>query len=280
VFTVLAGEVGDEVALATRMVSEIRADAAADASELTAILVKDNENAVVFITSKKRGEFFERPNVNDFTVAVIGSAVTTVGFSNFIARGKANELARSKSDPRVGVLGISGSVTSTAQDVDLLLEEFAMDGGGFDLTVDGSVTPVEFTIDANAAGGTNKVITTFKLYGDDTNIKVGEGAWWGVNSALTNGLLVEITKEGVTDTFRNLKSTNDVLARMSSTPEKSEIVRQSGGDYMAAVFDFADRGIQITLEAGTTDQIKVTVRDDNTAISDMFFVVEGFEEES
>lgn len=246
-YTTLLAEVGDEVALATRIVSDIKTDAGAGNSERTAILVKDNENAVVFVSSKKRGEFFERPNANDFQVTTTGTASVTVGFDDFITRGKATELARSKDDPRQGILGISGSVTSAAQGVDLLLEEFASDAGSVDLTVDGSVTPVEFTIDANASGDNNKIINAIKLYGDDGNIKVGESNFMGLNAALTNGILIEITKNSVTTTFRNLKSTNDFLARMASSPEKSLIIGQSGGDYIIATFDFARETCNLSL---------------------------------
>lgn len=161
-------------------------------------------------------------------------------------------------------------------DVTGVLDEFALDGGGNkDLAIDGAGTPVEFTIDANAGGGADKIIKSLKLYGDDVNIKVGESNFLGNTNALTNGILIEVTKNTVTNQFRNIMSTNDFLARMSSSPEKSRIIGQSGGDFIEAVFDFADRNSQLRLVAGTTDQIKITIRDDLTGVSDLFFFAEG-----
>lgn len=283
--TVTASEVGDEVALAELIISDLKDDSDFNTALLDAERPKGDTRAIVHISSDEfslNGEFAERPNTGDVAVSVTGTTTVIIDTINqkLISRSKPNSLARDPNNPhRLGIIGISGSVRVSASEVEQLFSEFALDGASNQIAVNGSVTPVEFIVSADAAGGMVKVIEIFRLYGDDGNIKVGEGNFLGDNSALANGLLIEITKDTVTTTFRNLKSTNDILGRFSSSTSNNKIIVQSGGSYFESVFDFVSRNVQIRLDPGTTDEIKITVRDDLSSRSDIFFVIDGFLEE-
>ena len=279
-YTLVAQDVGDEVQLAENIVTGLNLDTNFQNGLLEAFYVND-KRAIVHVTStgfSLEDEFLERPNAGDFQVTTTGTTTVLLAFDNLIASAKQTTLARDPNNPhRAGILGISGSVVVSAEDVDNILEEFADSGGGvYDLTVDGSVTPVEYVINANPAGGGDKVLDAATLYGTDTNIKVGETNFLGNNSALTNGILIETTKDGETNTFRLIKTTNDFLARMASSPEKSKIINQSGGDFIEATFDLVSKNLQFVLSEGTTDQMKVTIQDDLTGVSNLFFKVDGF----
>ncbi len=283
-YTLIAGDVSDEKQLAENFVDGLNADSNFQNAFLEAESVTGQQRAVVHITSTEfsgTGEYHERPGSGDFVTSTTGTTTTIDGFDNLVSRGKGTSLARDPDNPHIGgILGISGSVRVSAEDVQELLEEFAIDGGTSAMNVDGSVTPIEFTIDANAAGGKVKVLESFKFYGSDGNIKVGGSNFLGLNSPLTNGILVEITKDGNTTTFKdNIKTTSDFLARLSSSPEKTQIIPSSGVDFVQAVFDLVSRNVQLKLEPGTTDQVKVTIRDNLASVSELYFVVDGFLEE-
>ena len=282
-YTLIAEDVGDERKLAENVAAELELDANFLAAFFEADAIDGDKRPVIHISCTEfsmNGEFHERPSIGDFAVSTTGTTTVLLESDNerIVSRAKEVSLGRDPRNPhRLGVQTISGTVIVRADDVAVLIEEFAIEGGGgTDLTVDADPTPVEFIIDANPNGGDDKIIEVLKLYGTDTNIKVGEGNFLGGNSALANGILIEITKEGVTTEFRTIKTTNDILARMASSPEKSKIINQSGGDFIEAVFDLVDRNTQLVLESGTTDQIKVTVRDDISARTNLFFVAEGF----
>ena len=121
VFTIQAGEVGDELVLRDSIISELNADANFDAY-FTASSIKDN--AVVHIQSIFRGEFWEVASANDFNVTTSGNASITKGFDNLIRRSKTTSLAADPDNKRVGVLGISGTVTTQPGSIANSLQEY------------------------------------------------------------------------------------------------------------------------------------------------------------
>jgi len=279
-YTLVAEDVGDEIKLAQNIVLGLNADVNFGLALLESAHVNDTR-AIVHISStgfSLEGEFLERSNALDVQVTPTGTTLTTLAFDTLIARAKQTTLSRDPNNPhRAGILGISGNIVVSAQEVDNLIEEFATATGPItDLTVDGSVTPVVFSVYANSAGGGDKVLDSITMYGTDTNIKVGEFNFLGNNSPLTNGILIETLIDGVLGTFRVLKSTNDVLARMSSGPSDNKIINQSGGDYIQAIFSLVEKNLQVVLSEGTTDEVRVTVQDDVTQVTDLFVKVEGF----
>jgi len=286
-YTLIVADEGDEHALAHKVAQALEADVNFQNAFLEADVISGNQRPIVHISSTEfsmNGEFHERPNFGDVTVSVTGSTTVLIDDANrvLVSRPKEVSLGRDPDNPhRLGVQAISGTVRVRAEAVDQLFEEEAKEVGGSntDLTIDGSGTPVVFEITANPAGGFNKVVEVLKLYGEDGNIKVGESNFLGNNAPLSSGILIEITQNESTTQFRNIQTTNDFLARFSSSPSNSEIIGQSGGDYIVSTFDLVSRNTQLTLENGTTDKITVTIRDDLTAVNNLFFVAEGFLEE-
>src|SRR3990170_192547 len=74
--TVTATEAGDEIKLRDKIVAALNADTNFKSS-LEAKSVPDL--AIVHISSKYRGDFWERPNSGDFLVTVTGSVSITIG---------------------------------------------------------------------------------------------------------------------------------------------------------------------------------------------------------
>jgi len=276
-YTVQAGDVGDELLLAENIVDGLNADANFINAKLKAEFF-NAELAIVHISSTEKsiaGDFFERPNSGDVSVAVTGSAEFVLAYDNLVSRGKATSLARDPDDPRIGVLGISGSINVTPENIDTIYNErtdnLAINPGG---------TPDIFTISANPAGGDDIFITVLKLYGDDGNIKVGEDNFLGLNAPLTNGIKIELTVDG--DTFEllpPLKTTNDFLARFATTASDNKIINQSGGDFIQSVYDFSGQNLVLKLTNGTTDKIEVTVQDNLSQVNNLFLLAEGFTRE-
>ena len=135
-----------------------------------------------------------------------------------------------------------------------------------------------FSVFPNAAGGTKKIVEQVKLFGNDTNIKVQNTKFLGLNSALTNGLLFEILKAGVVVFSINMQSTTEVLARFATSASDNKIISQSGGDYIQSVFDLIKRNIVVELEPGSLDEVRITVRDNLSGVDNLVLTVEGFEE--
>ena len=157
--TLTATEAGDEKALAELIVSDLEADANFVAALLEAEVITDKDRAIVHITSTIRalpGEFGERATVGDFSVTPTGTTVITLDSANqtIVSRAKENSLGRDPANPhRLGVVAISGQVIVRAGNIDKLYQARAENAGSDDLAVDGSGTPVVFSINANAAGG-------------------------------------------------------------------------------------------------------------------------------
>jgi len=278
-FTVLASEIGKEVELAARIVSEIKADAGAASSEITAILVPDDENAVVFISSTKRGEFFKRTGVS-FSVTPTGSAATTLGFNDFIQRQKEVELSRGE-DPRLGIPGFSGTFVIQPGAVSDRFElELTEPGGSSVLSAfDGSVTPVEFTLIDNPDFDEtlDHFITSITVHGLDNGIKLSN--FLGQNSALTNGLTWDIKAQDKDFDFPSIASTREI--KRFATSGGWELDIESGNDDALAIKDFGITPIEIVNSGEFTvaDFFRITVNDDLTSISDLKIILNGFRKE-
>jgi len=260
-FTTVAGEVGDELKLRDRIISELNADGGFVSAELEANKVKDN--AVIVISSMKRGEFFERPTAGDFDVTVTGTASVTIGFNNFIIRGKVTELTKSSGDPRQGILGFAGTIIQQA--ITGYMPQYLEDSGGSnDMKVDGSVTPVVFKVDSDP--NDDLIITDFFVLGQDGNIILTRF----FDTGITNGFLIEIISDGLTTTFPDIITTADLVSVFASiggieTIQENKVMR----------FSFSPQQ-PFVLKAGTSDKVRITVRDDVTGLVHLSAAVFGF----
>ena len=259
-------------ALSELIVDDLNNDANFSASWEAQII---GDNGIVHVSALPElfGEAGERSNINDFLVTATGTTTVSVAFSSLVRRGKSTELARNPDDPRVGILGVSGSIRVRADEVEQIFQDrtpnMAVNPGG---------TPDVFTISAQPAGGLNRFIEALKFYGSDGNIKVGESNFLGLNAALTNGILIDLYKDGLLVYSQNLKTTNDLLARWSTTASDNKIIGQSGGDYYESTLNLVQRNIVFELEAGTTDRIEVTIQDNISQVSEIYLLVDGFQE--
>lgn len=283
IFTVLVGEVGDELKLRDRIIQELNADAV---FKNTVFLkaAKATDRAIVHIQSQKfsvSGDFWERPNAGDFNVTVTGSAVRTVGFDNLISRSKPVTISRDRDSPhRLGLFGVTGSVSVTAKELSDLFVKEATNGGSEAMTVNGSVTPVDFTIPASAV--TDLFIEDLIFDGQANGIKFGQ--FLAQNSSLTNGVEVTIKSDDVTTVFPIIKSTEDFKnkwAALSGTGDTFRIDVQAGRDEMLAIIAFNNPFLlRVAGSFSTDDFIRVRIRDNLTAgVQRLNFRVKGFEKE-
>lgn len=284
IFTVVSGEVGDELKLRDRIITELNADTVFK----NTIFMKANratDRAVVHISSQKfsaSGEFYERPNVNDFMVTVTGTAVVIVGFDNIISRSKPVTISRDLDSPhRLGTFGVSGSVSIQAKELSDLFTANAVLSGSSDLRVNGSVTPQVFTVPAQA---TQIFVEMMYFHAQGNGIQFGK--FISQNSPIANGVVVTIKSDDVITTFPNIKTTEDfknLWAALSGDGANFKIDVQAGRDEMLAILKFPNPFLireSGAFGSGNDDYIRVTVNDNLSAnISEFRFRVKGFEKE-
>lgn len=284
VFTVLLAEVGDELKLRDRIIQELNADTV---FKNTVFLKagKATDRAIVHIQSLKfsvSGDFWERPNAGDFDVTVTGSAVRTVGFDNLISRSKPVTISRDRDSPhRLGLFGVTGSVSVTAKELSDLFVQEALNAGSPDMRVNASLgSPIDFVIAASAT--TDLFIEDLIFDGQANGIKFGQ--FLAQNNALANGVEVTIKSDDVTTTFPVIKSTEDFKnkwASLSGTGDTFRIDVQAGRDEMLAIIDFNNPFLLRVAGSFTTDDfIRVRIRDNLTSGVQRFnFRAKGFEKE-
>lgn len=230
-------------------------------------------SGVVYISARKPGGQYERPNLNDFNVTSTGSTVVTRAFDSIIRRNKITGLARDPADPRQGQLGIQGSVTQSEGNVTNRFQTLFAN-----LLVNGSVTPVNF--DTIADPVEVKFVTSVIISGRGNGIKYGQFLSKG-GGPLTNGVVVSFKSNDIPVTLQPLKSTDDLDDFHAGDPDNSSLSIQSGGDKYIAVLNFSvPLEIRPQGEFVTDDFLRISVRDDLTSgISNLRAIVNGFNRE-
>jgi hypothetical protein len=151
--------------------------------------------------------------------------------------------------------------------------QHALNGTSIDMNVDGSVTPVEFTIPANA---TQRTIVESMIFESFANgIKIDK--FLSQNSALTNGVVIEIKSQDETFQFLPIQNTQEFDSHFSNGPGRSfELLFASGNDSMVA--RFGPQNPFILEPQGTyvsDDYIKVIISDDLESITKLSFLIFG-----
>jgi hypothetical protein len=284
VFTVVAGEVGDEIKLRDRIIQELNSDSA---FKTTCFLraQKATDRGVVHIQSLKfsvSGEFYERPMSGDFNVTVTGTAVRILGFDNFISRSKPVTISRDVDSPhRLGLFGVTGSVSITFKQLSDLFIKEALNGSSPAMNVLGSlVSPVIFRVDAQPL--TDIYIDTLIWHGAANGIKFGQ--FMAKSTSLVNGCLLEIKSDDIPTAFPIIYATEDFkndFAAYSGDGANFRLDIQAGRDEFLAILKFPNPFI--IRAAGTftvDDYIKVAIRDDLRAgLFNLSFQCKGFEKE-
>ncbi len=287
IFTVVSGEVGDEIKLRDRIIQELNSDTTfKNTCKLKA--QKATDRAVVHIYSLQfsaSGEDWERPNAGDFDVTITGTASVLVGFDNLISRSKPVTISRDIDSPhRLGLFGITGSVNVTAKELsDIYFQEANKVGSPGDVNMAGEngslATPVVFQIDAVPLK--EIFVTTLIFSGQGNGIQFNR--FLSRNSNLTNGLLIEIKSDDILTTLPLIKSTEDFknrFAALSGTGAAFRIDVQSGSDEILAILEFENPFIMRQTGTFTIDDyIKISIRDQLNNIARLDFAARGFEKE-
>lgn len=284
--TIQASDVADpnpERAVALRVCEDLEADANFQTAEWNCIVIKDHSG--LFIESDLFNEFGERTSW-DFTCS--GTTSCVKAFDDIIRRGLPTELSRSPNDPRQGILGIAGTVTSIPGGVgDILIEEFKESGGSPDMRVNGSSTPVDFTIDCDA--DEEKLINEVRIFAGCNGVKFGQ--WLCKNQALTTGVQFELRSEGQTLTFPfTFKTTEDLKNKFAfgtaGPGGNFRIDIQAGGDQIVAAFLFPQPAIIRRCGSIPTpdDYMKFTIQDNLTGsqggnLNELEAVAQGFRQD-
>ena len=283
IFTVLASEVGDEIKLRDRMIQQLNADT----TFKNTVFLKANkatDRAIVHIQSQKfsvSGEFYERPLAGDFNVTVSGSAVRVLGFDNFVSRSKPVTISRDRDSPhRLGLFGVTGTVSVTQKELADLFVQEATNAGSPAMTVNGSVTPVLFRVEASAT--TDLFIEDLIFDGQGNGIKFGQ--FLNQNTKLTNGVQLTIKSEDVTTVFPIIKSTEDFknkFGALSGDGSNFRIDVQAGKDEMLAILRFNNPFLMRVAGSFTIDDyVEVKIQDNlSSQVSRFNFRVKGFEKE-
>jgi len=268
-YTLTAGDAAnDEDALATNVAAYLNADVTF--SDLWRAQ-KVSGNGCVYITAKKPGGHYERPNAGDFMVTTTGTVTVTPAFGNLIRRQKATSLARDPSDPRQGILGIQGSVVQTEGDVTSRFQEVFPE-----LRVNGSVTPVDFTVSADQTQV--KFITSVVFSGRANGIKFGQ---FLSSSSLTNGIQITFKSNDFMAEREPIKTTDDLLDFHAEDPDNFAVFIQAGGDKFTAVLEFkSPLELRPQGEFAADDYITISIRDNLTSgTSQLRAIVSGFNRE-
>ena len=152
----------------------------------------------------------------------------------------------------------------------LFLKELS-NGITSDMSVNGSVTPVDFFVQPPV----DEVwyIAKWMLYLQD-----GKGfdiTTWGSNGALTNGLDLKVEVNGVTVNQLDFPvKHNGDIARIAYDMQLHEF--GNGDDILTAQWSFTEMGQFLRLDGATNDKLIVTVQDDLTGITTQHIHIQGF----
>jgi hypothetical protein len=146
------------------------------------------------------------------------------------------------------------SVTPPVSSSSNIFMQRVENGGSDDLSIDGSSVPVEFVVNADASDDIILYEVRFVMVVNSLSI---DGTSFGSISALTNGVLLTVKSNSIETNIANLQINEDFLSLYSP-----------GGTYLeyAAENDFIVSGMYFggntKLYAGSSDFVKITVRDD------------------
>ena len=261
-----------EVALAKQIIHDLNADANF-LIHFKASLIKDTSH--VHITSRVRGEWGQRPNSGDFSVTTTGTTTALAAFDKIVMKGKSTSLSRDPFDPRVGILGISGTVSVIPGAVSAIYLEHPVNGTLRDMNVNGSVTPVTFSIPL--VPGYDILVKEIRFFGNSSSIKFGQ--FLSINSPLTNGISVEIKSDDDTFPTDPIYTTEDFKHEWSFGGVFQLDDQPGLADFLASFVFETPFPIRSPGTFPIDDYLKIIIRDNLSAITKLRVLVFGFTQE-
>jgi len=171
-------------------------------------------------------------------------------------------------------LVLSGDVQTTPGELSDIFNVIAKDSGSSpDMNIDGSSTPVNFRIEADANKDT--FVNEIRFSGQDKGIMFGK--FFAINSGLTNGVEVTIKSNDNTRILPLLKNTDDLKHRFSIPVTNFGLDFQASTDDLVAARVFSNPFVlkkQGTF--GTDDFIQIKIQDDLTGMDFFQFGALGF----
>lgn len=230
-----------------------------------------SDNPKLFISSLLYGSEGERTEDNSVIVNITGSIEYCLCDDKILRRCKPIALGKTINDPGVTTLKVSGDLLTEPGELGELVNNFALNGGSKALNVDGSITPIEFTIDAHPTK--NKYITELRLFGLALSIKFEQ---FLSISTLTNGIIIEIKSNDKIVQFPIIKDTEHIIDYFSNI-NNSFILQGVGKDKISSARLFPNPFI--LKKQGTSlvdDYVKVIIRDNLSSITNLEFLSFGF----
>lgn len=156
-----------------------------------------------------------------------------------------------------------------------LFDTFLLNAESEQMAVNGSVTPVNFRIEADATK--DIVVTSLIFSGQDGSVKYSN--WFSSNSPLTTGVILSFKSDDITTTFPAMKTTTRLIAFSSGSVESASIT----GESIVVSFRKFDPPIIIRASgshvSGQNDYIQVKISDNLTFMEDFTCTVRGFKVE-
>jgi hypothetical protein len=139
-----------------------------------------------------------------------------------------------------------------------------LNGSSDAMNVNGSVTPVNFSF--APASGETWYVRSISLYIEDA---VGNSTGFGSISSLTNGLILQVQSDGVSNDVVTLKDNIDVLSYFSD-----QIVSEIKAGFFGSVAILFGSNIyrhpqQMKLVGNSSDYIRLRVRDNLTSVDQL-----------
>lgn len=165
---------------------------------------------------------------------------------------------------------IKTGIPFPSNDPTKVYRDFLYSSGSADMNIDGSITPMVFSVDAlqNNYIHLHEIRTVFV----DRFIGFGEDKF-GESAVLPNGVKYSIFYDSVETTLANLQRNEDFVLL---GPGLGAVIDENGLYDMISAIQRFDR--PITLRKGSSDAFRVTIRDDLTGANYFRVLVYGIME--
>lgn len=266
-YTLVAADAGDEEQLALNIANFLNSD---NTFNQLWRAQRIQGNGCVYITAKKPGGQFERPNVDDFIVTSTGTTVVTRAQQSIKRQNKGTGLSRDPVDPRNGQLGTQASVIEVSGNLTSRFETV------YNLKVDGSTTPQIFTLLPDPQEV--RYVSSIAIDLTGNGVKFGQ---FGSKATLPTGLQINFKSNDIMISGQFLKTTDDLQAFHAQDPDNFGLYIQQGGDKLYVVRNFSP-AIELRPQGEfiNDDYVEIVVNDNLVSgISTIRAVVNGFNRE-